>query len=208
MLSQLKNYPPKQLAAQLLCALFHPIFMAVVMSYLIMHGYALPMLVGRGAVGFVMGNVALVTIGVPLVFHLLLRVFGIYSSQRRRAEILSLGIFFLSLICCGAIFANVPIFFVLRKMFYAGTVACVVTLLFELFYPICYQLVALGAVLGIMWVLLYVGCSSLLYFFIGGVVVTGVVATARLYLSEYSAGHTLWAIPVGFLTTAMTFILL
>ena len=182
--------------------------MAVVMSYLIMYGYALPVLTTPELTRFVMGNVALVTIGVPLVFRVLIRLFGVEKAGSRRVSILSVGMFFLSLVCCGAIFAHAPMLFMLRKMFYAAALVCVVVLLFETFYPLCHQTVALSAVLGIMWVLLYVGGAQLLYYFIFGIVALGGVASARLYLSERSAGHTLWAIPIGAIGAALCFILL
>lgn len=203
-----KHYSLSQVAAHTLCWLFHPILMAVVMSYLVMYGYTLPVQTTPELTRFVMGNVALVTIGVPLVFRVLIQFFGVEKVGSRRVSILSVGIFFLSLVCCGAIFAHAPMLFMLRKMFYAAALVCVLVLLFETFYPLCHQTVALSAVLGMMWVLLYVGGANLLYYFIFGVVALGLVATARLYLSERSPGHTLWAIPVGALSSALMFIVL
>ena len=136
------------------------------MSYLVMYGYTLPVQTTPELTRFVMGNVALVTIGVPLVFRVLIQLFGVEKVGSRRVSILSVGIFFLSLVCCGAIFAHAPMLFMLRKMFYAAALVCVLVLLFETFYPLCHQTVALSAVLGMMWVLLYVGGANLLYYFI------------------------------------------
>lgn len=208
--STLQNITLSQLVARLCQLLFHPILMGVVMTYLIMYGYALPMRQASVELTrFVICNVALVTIGVPAIFRVLIRFFGVErSGGSYRVKVLSLGIFFLSLVCCGAIFANAPTLFILRKMFYAGAIVCVVTLLFELFYSLCYQTVALGAVLGIMWVLLYIGSTELLFHYIVLIVATGLVATSHLYLGEYRVGRVLWAIPIGFVVAALSFILL
>lgn len=205
---QSRHSTPARVAARILCGLFHPILMAVAMSYLIMYGHTLPVQTTPELTRFVMGNVALVTIGVPVVFLVLIHLFGVEKVGSRRVEILSVGIFFLSLVCCGAIFAHAPMLFMLRKMFYAAALVCVVVLLFEMFYPLCYHTVALSAVLGMMWVLLYVGAVNLLYFFLFGVVILGLVATARLFFSERSAGHILWSIPIGAVSAALLFILL
>lgn len=176
-----------RVAAQTISLLFHPLTMALWLAVLVMYGYASPLKFPFSLRYFVLGNVVICTLVIPYIFRLLLRLFGIVrrdGSAGRRVRVMCLIIWVLCYVCCGVIFAEVPLLFLLRKMLFLGAIVLLSALVAEFLAPLCWHTLSYGALMGYMWVLLFVGNVGLLYPFILFLVCGGLLMTARLYLSE------------------------
>lgn len=176
-----------ELFAKGVSLLTHPLMAGVWMTLLVMYGYASPLKFPHSIRSFVIGNLLITTVAIPLLFRMLLRLFGVLrrdSSGGRRVRVLSLLIDALCFASCGWMFASVPLLFLVRKMLYLCAIATLVVIAFEFFRPLSHHLVIYGILLGYMWVLLFVGNMSLLYPFIAGVLVAGLLITSRLYLTS------------------------
>lgn len=193
-------------AARLVSLLFHPLTMAVWMTLLVMYGFASPMKFPDVLRRFVISNVVVITIFIPLIFNLLLRLFGVVKRDAtggRKVAIMRLVIAALCYVCCGFMFAEVPLLFLLRKMLFLGSIVLLVALVTEFCYPISHHTLAFGTLLGYMWVLLFVGNMGLLYPFVVALVLGGLLVTSRLHLSELAPVRIYVALLGGVLIAVM-----
>lgn len=191
--------------AQGTTTLFHPLTMVGWVVAMVMFSLASPLAYPLPVRWFVMGTVVLMTIGIPLLFWLLVRLFGGRrkgEGMERRTSIMMLVLVALCYTCCGWVFDDIVVLYLVRKILYTSTAVVALLLLCELFYPLDYHTTALGALLGIMWMLLYVGNVELLVPFIVGIVVVGAVASSRLFLTEERVGAVVWGALVGFAFSA------
>lgn len=190
-----------QRAAEWLSLLFHPLTMMAWMVLFVMVGLASPLTYTLPIISYVVGTVIFMTLVVPCLFLWLLHLLGVTrrgENGERRTSIMMLVVVAVCYTCCGWVFDDVVVLFLIRKMLYSATGVVAMLLLFELFYPLCYHTTAVGAVLGMMWMLLVVGNYGLLYPFIAGIVVAGLLISSRLYLSKCSLGSAVWGLLLGF----------
>lgn len=198
-----------RLLAQGVTALFHPLTMVGWIVVMVMFSLASPLAYPAPVRWFVLGTVVLMTIGVPLLFWWLVRLFGARGkgqTMERRTSIMMLVLVAICYTCCGWVFDDVVVLYLVRKILYTSTAVVALLLLFELFYPLDYHTTALGALLGIMWMLLIVGNVGLLAPFIAGIVAVGAVATSRLYLTDCRVGSVVWGALLGFALSAVILI--
>ena len=114
----------------------------------------------------------------------------------------------LCLVGCGAVFAKFMILFVVRKVLYTAAVVTLVLMIVEYLWPLNYHLVAVGALLAVEWVLLFVGNVALLWPFVATIVVAGVLWSAQLYLAQLPPKQICWSLPIGLAVGIATFMLL
>ena len=110
--------------------------------------------------------------------------------------------------CCGWVFDDIVVLYLVRKMLYTATAVVALILLFELFYPLDCHTTALGSLLGMMWVLLLVGNVMLLIPFIIGIVAVGLLATSRIYLTGCRVGSVAWGALLGFALSAVLLVVI
>ncbi len=204
--------PIHTLVAQAISLLLHPQTMVLWMSFMAMFG-----LVGRLSYPspvrwYVVGTVLFMTIFVPCLFLWLLRLFGVSKRSdvngARHTRLMMLVVMAVCYTCCGWVFDNVPVLFLIRKVLYTATAEVAMLLLFELFYPLDYHTTALGALLGMMWMLLLVGNTALLTPFIIGIVAVGLLATSRIYLTGCKVGSVGWGALLGFALAALMLVVI
>lgn len=198
-----------RLLAQGVTALFHPLTMVGWIMVMVMFSLASPLAYPAPVRWFVLSTVVLMTIGVPLLFWWLVRLFGARGegqTMERRTSIMMLVLVAICYTCCGWVFDDIVVLYLVRKILYTSTAVVALLLLFELFYPLDYHTTALGALLGIMWMLLIVGNVGLLAPFIAGIVAVGAVATSRLYLTDCRVGSVVWGALLGFALSAVILI--
>lgn len=191
--------------ARTLSLLLHPMTMVLWMSFVALFGLVGRLTYPSAVRWYVVGTVAFMTIFIPCLFLWLLRLFGgtkrAYSTPRH-TRIMMLVAVAVCYTCCGWVFDNVVVLYLVRKMLYTATAVVALLLVFELFYPLSYHTTALGALLGMMWMLLLVGNTALLTPFIIGIVAVGLLATSRLYLGGCSLGGAVWGALLGFALSA------
>lgn len=200
-----------RILAQTLSFLCHPLAMVVWLAFVTMFGFVGRLTYPASLGWYVVGTVAFMTVAVPCLFVLLLRFFGVRKSgegDSRRTRIMMLVVMAVCYTCCGWVFDDIVVLYLVRKMLYTATAVVALILLFELFYPLDCHTTALGSLLGMMWVLLLVGNVALLTPFIIGVALVGALATARLYLTDCRVGSVAWGALVGFVLSAILLIVI
>lgn len=190
----------------------HPLLVTLWMALLVVSGSASGLNYPPVIQAYVLSNIIFMTLVIPLVFLFLLRLFGRRPKAEetiagRRERVMMLAVVALSALGCGWIFADVMVLFLLRKMLYTAAAVALIVLIFEFFYPLDHYTTAFGALLGMVWVLLYVGTTSLLAPFIVGIVLCGLLFSSRLYTSQERVGSILWGLVIGALFSAIIFIL-
>ncbi len=198
-----------RLLAQGVTTLFHPLTMVGWIVAMVMFSLASPLVYPLPVRWFVLGTVALMTIGVPLLFWWLVRLFGVRGkgdAVERRTSIMMLVLVALCYTCCGWIFDDIVVLYLVRKILYTATAVVALLLVCEFVYPLDCYTTSIGALLGMMWMLLVVGNVELLAPFIVGVVAVGAVATSRLYLTDSKVGAVVWGALLGFALSAVVLI--
>lgn len=198
-----------RLLAQGVTTLFHPLTMVGWIVAMVMFSLASPLVYPLPVRWFVLGTVALMTIGVPLLFWWLVRLFGVRGkgdAVERRTSIMMLVLVALCYTCCGWIFDDIVVLYLVRKILYTATAVVAFLLVCEFVYPLDSYTTSIGALLGMMWMLLVVGNVELLAPFIVGVVAVGTVATSRLYLTDSKVGAVVWGALLGFALSAVVLI--
>lgn len=194
------------LLAKAISLLFHPLMMALWMTILVMWGYASQLRFPMELRRFVVTNVAITTILIPLIFNLMLRLFGVERGgvpNGRKVVTMRLLIAALCYACCGFMFTNVPLLFLVRKMLYLGAIVLLLAFVMEFIRPLAHHPLAYGALLGYMWVLLFVGNMGLLYPFMILLIVGGLLLTSRLYLTDDSPRHLYFSLMIGTLVSVV-----
>lgn len=197
--------------AQGVSLLFHPLTMVVWMSLGVMFGLVGPLSFPASVGWYVCGTVAFMTLVVPLLFVLLLRLFGASDPARRgerHARVIMLVVMAICYTCCGWVFDDIVVLYLMRKVLYTSTAVVLLLVVFEFFYPLNYHTTAMGALLGMMWVLLLVGNISIFAPFVVGIVVVGLLATSQLYLTDCKLGSVVWGALLGFLLAALILIMI
>lgn len=199
------------LLAQGISLLCHPLTMAVWMALATMFGLAGPLSYPMPVRWYVVGTVTFMTLIVPCLFVWLLRLFGVMhhgEGDTRRLRIMMMVVMAVCYTCCGWVFDNVAVLFLVRKILYSATAVVFLLVVCEFFYPLSCHTTALGALLGMMWMLLYVGNTALLVPFIIGIVAVGLLATARLYLTGCRVGSVAWGALLGFALSAIMLVVI
>lgn len=197
--------------ARALSLLLHPMTMVLWMSFVAMFGPVGKLTYPAPVRWYVVGTVAFMTIVVPCLFVGLLRLFGARRSgeaRTRHTRITMLVVVALCYTCCGWVFDNVVVLYLVRKMLYTATAVVLLVAVFEFFYPLSHHTTALGALLGMMWMLLLVSNTALLTPFIIGIVAVGVLATSRLYLTDCTVGSVVWGALLGFGLAALMLVVI
>lgn len=184
--------------------------MVVLMSLFVMCGWASPLNFPPQLSTFVVLTVAFMVIGIPLACYGLMHLLGIggkdESGERRRRRLMFLVV---ALCCagCGRIYSGVIVLFLMRKVLYAASLLTVVLWLFELIFPLSKTSFGSGALLAMMWMLLYVGNLALLVPFGIMVIVAGLLATLHIYLFHTPLWRQMLSLLLGFAFGAVIFIM-
>lgn len=189
----------------------HPLLMPMLTTVLLMSFYPASASALLPVKLFVYRTVLLMTCLMPVAFMLLLRTFGVlksFSLGTREERALPLLAAMLCCVGCGWIFADIGALLVVRKGLYTFAVCFGVAFVVNFFWQISLCTLALGAALGMLWVMLYVGTSPLFVPFVVLLVLEGCLASARLALGKHTPAQ-VWAGALGgFIIALIMFILL
>lgn len=197
--------------AKAVSLLFHPLLLPLYATVIVVYGEATSVSYMESLKPFVVMSVAGMTVGTPIAFWLILRCFGVVArkgSDRGRVRILMLFAMEMCLLGCGGVFAKFVMLFVVRKLLYTAALVVALLLITEKLWPLSHHTTAMGALLGVEWVLLYVGNVGLLWPFIATIVATGAVCSARLSVASHSPLQIYGGLALGIAVGFATFILL
>lgn len=197
-----------RLGAEGVSLLLHPYGIALWMTLMIMCGWASPLDFPSNVQVYVVVNVVFMTILVPLVFGLLLRRVGkrVVDGGQRRRRLMQLGVLALCYGACGWMFDDIVVLFLVRKVMYTLSFVTLLTLCLEFYRSVSYRMVAMGALLAMMWMLLYVGNVALLVPFVLFVLGCGLSFSARLYLGGDSPYELIVGLLLGLVSALIIFV--
>ena len=191
--------------------LLHPLVMPLLATIVVVYGNATSVAYVPTLKPFVVWSVAGMTLATSIVFWLIVRFLGAKGGGRgdeRKMRRMMLLATELCLVGCGSVFAKFAMLFVVRKVLYTAAVLVAVLWIMEWLWPLCHHSAAIGAVLSVEWVLLYVGNVGLLWPFIATILAAGVVCSARLALAKEPSVRVYVGLLVGIAVGFATFILL
>lgn len=191
--------------------LLHPLVMPLLATFVVVYGNATSVTYVPTLKPFVVWSVAGMTLATPIVFWLIVRFLGAKGgsvTDERKMRRMMLLATELCLVGCGSVFAKFAMLFVVRKVLYTAAVLVAVLWIMEWLWPLCHHSAAIGAVLSVEWVLLYVGNVGLLWPFIATILAAGVVCSARLALAKEPSVRVYVGLLVGIAVGFATFILL
>lgn len=180
------------------------------MAVMVMLGLASPLTYPTPVKLYVVATVAFTTLFIPVLFGWLLRIFGVRKrgSDVRRTRLFTMLMMAVCYASCGWIFEDIVVLFLMRKILYTFTAVTAVVALFEFIYPLSLHTSMFGAVMGMMWMLLVVGNVALLLPFIIGIVLVGLLISARLALTDCRVGSAVWGALIGFAISALTLVVI
>ena len=176
----------------------HPLLMAVWCVAFIMATDATSLVYTPQVKMFVIGAVFGMGCVVPLLVWAVMVLFGVAgpTDEMLKGPKSGLVCFLvaISLLGCGGVFADFGLLFIIRKVVNTLAIVWIVECALQVVWPLSPHTTTLGAVVGIWWILLYVGNVALLPAFVGSIVATGALCTARIHLNPTTSP---WRIIIG-----------
>lgn len=190
--------------------IMHPMLLPLYMAVLILTLGAMPVAITGRGVWYVLRVIVADTVIVPVVSIALLRWTGRipdFSLSSRRSRVIPLAVVVICYGCCGWIFAELPSLFILRKALFAAAAATAVDFVVNFFWQISLHLTGWGAAIAVIWVLVYAGYSQLVVPLAAMVLLSGFLASARLYMGKHTPLQVAVGFAVGFAVALTVFLL-
>ncbi len=165
----------------------HPALVALWMVVMTMVGWASPLDYPKNVQLFVIGNTAFITLLMPVAFLWLQRVLIRHRGGEmtlRRGRVSQLAMMVVSYVACGWMFDEIVVLYLVRKVMYTLAVVAFVVLAMEYVRPLSHHTALFGALVGMIWMLLYVGNVALFTPFVAAILCGGLLLTSRLMLGE------------------------
>lgn len=176
----------------------HPLLMAVWCVAFIMATDATSLVYTPQVKMFVIGAVFGMGCVVPLLVWAVMVLFVVAGPTEEMLKGPKSGLVCflvaMSLLGCGEVFADFGLLFIIRKVVNTLAIVWIVECALQTVWPLSPHTTTLGAVVGIWWILLYVGNVALLPAFVGSIVATGALCTARIHLNPTTSP---WRIIIG-----------
>ncbi len=163
------------------------------------------------AKGYLVWVVVLYTILIPSLALGVLRSLGRLSSYRvdnRRERLLPLLVGAICYVLCAITVAQIPSAAFLRKFMIAAACCEVMCLVVSLGWKISLHLTGMGAAVAMLVILNIVGNGNLFLPLVVAVLLTGALASARLYLGCHNGRQILAGFCGGFLVTLLAVLFL
>lgn len=191
-------------AARAISMVFHPFLQPVYVMCLLMGGRAFAAVYTPEARIYIAAVVTLYTLILPALIIGLLKSTGRLQSLRLdqpRERILPLAAGAVCYIVCAVTVGRIPSADIIRRMMLAGACCETVCLLVTLRWKISLHMAAAGGCTAILMMLYIAGLESLLPAFAAAIVVSGMLASSRLYLGRHNLMQTAAGFAAGFFVT-------
>ncbi len=171
----------------------HPFLLPLYAVLLLFETRLIPVYVADGMKHYLLGLVVLNTLLIPAVAVGLMRLFRLIpdlSLSRRRDRI---PVLFIVALCdgiCGWLLKDVEGVFLLRKFVFAAMGCAIFAFGVNLHWQVSLHMTAAGGMVGVLMILLFGGFDLLSIPFCLTVLLSGALASARLYLGKHSPAQT------------------
>lgn len=199
------------MASRTVSTVFHPFLMPTYLLALLFFGRTAFALYSLRFKIYIAGVVLLYTLVIPALSVALLRLSGRISSLRldkRDERILPLAICALCCIICAMTIRRIPSAILLRRIMLAAACCQILCLAVSRFWKISLHLTAAGGFVAVIAVLGFAGTGRLTTALAAAIVVSGMLASARLYLGEHNLRQVAAGFAGGFITAAVSLLLL
>lgn len=172
--------------------LLHPFFVPVYMMLALFATGLVPLYVSSAMKHYLFGLIGISTVCIPAMSIIILRLFRIipdYSLSTRHDRMLPLLLVALCYGMCGWILKDVQMVFILRRCIFAAMGCVAFAFVVNFFWQISLHMTAMGGALGVVFILLYGGYVNLIWVFCIGIVLAGLLGSARLYLGRHTIGQ-------------------
>ncbi len=190
--------PISHTVARAVSLALHPLLMAVWCVAFIMATDATSLVYTPQVKMFVIGAVFGMGCVMPLLVWAVMVLFGVAgpTDEMLKGPKSGLVCFLvaMSLLGCGGVFADFGLLFIIRKVVNTLAIVWIVECALQAVWQLSPHTTTLGAVVGIWWILLYVGNVDLLPAFVWSIVATGALCTARIHLNPTTSP---WRIIIG-----------
>lgn len=180
---------------KIISVIFHPIFMPVYLAFLIVAYVpnSFPELFGR-KYNMHMMMIAILMVGFPLISLAIMKALGMIKSfsmknvKERFIPMIAVATYYLWTFMMfkpdsKTAFATDP---VLSNMILGTVVSIFLAFFFNSFYKISMHAIAAGGMLGVIMNIMPLASYNMTFILIGGIILAGLISTARLYLKEHT----------------------
>lgn len=177
--------------------LFHPLLIPVWILALAFGSGVLPIHLSAEVRIYLLALVVVNTLLIPVASIVLMKLFRLipdYSFATRHDRLFPLLITALCYGLCAWVLGSSPMLFLLRRMMFASMLCVLFAMLVTLRWQVSLHMTAIGAVTGMIFILLVAGYTDLIWLFCGAILGAGLLASARLYLDK----HTPAQVGIGF----------
>lgn len=185
--------------SRLISLLLHPFTLPLYLLLLFFYGNSIVSFAQSKLKIFFIAIILLNTSFIPAIFMSLLRSSGFMryvSLEERYQRALPLAVAAVSYALCAYIIPYSFFILVIKRFLIAGTVCIVFTLAVSWFWKISVHMVAMGALLAMIFAIEISGVGRMMTAFIVFILLSGMLASARLYLGK----NNLTQVGVGFLS--------
>ena len=181
--------------ANIISIVFHPIYMPVYMSYVIVHFLPqyFPLLHGKHY-NIMLGMLAMLMVGFPLISIAIMRGLGMIQSfkmedsKERFIPMIAVATFYLWAYfmykpTSKMVFSSDPM---LANMILGSVIGVFFAFIFNSFYKISFHTIAAGAFVSLVVSILPYSSFDMTLLLIASILIAGAVASARLYLKEHT----------------------
>ncbi len=188
----------RKVCARAISMAMHPFLLPVYMTALLVYTNLIPFAVPDELDNSVFLVVTMNLLVMPAFCIMILKVCGLISNwslSTRKERILPLLIVAISYACSAWVFSDLLPLFLIRRFMLSAFGCVVFAAILNLFWQVSLHLTGAGGAVGILFVLVMIGYGNLLSLFCLLALLTGALASARLYLQK----HTPAQVAVGFL---------
>lgn len=192
-------------------ALLHPVVVPVYMLALLMYGGLLLSYAGPQARLYFISVIVLNTVIVPAICILLfnrLRFWRENPDSDFRERILPMIVMLICYTACLIMIKEAPFAYPVKKMLQAGIGCVVFGLATTFFWPVSLHLIAQGAAVAFLGILVSSGAGNLIWVLCGSVALASSLASARLYLGRHDTAQVAAGFLGGFAITTLVIYLI
>lgn len=203
-----------KILAKIISILFHPVFVPVYLSFIIVefNPNKFPSLFGKHYV-VVMSMIVILMVGFPLVTLLIMRGLGMVSSfklsnvKERFIPMIAIATFYLWTFMMFKPNSNTiyDVGSLMSNMILGSIIAIFLAFFFNSFYKISLHSIGAGAMVGLIMNIMPNATYDMTIIFILSIIVAGAVATARLYLKEHTNKEVYMGLLVGYFAQFMAY---
>jgi len=209
-LYRIKNESPVQLLARSVSIVMHPLLIPLYGVLVLFYGNTLWAVAAPNLKMFFVKMIllnAMVVPGICITALILLKYTGNFATAGHRERVIPLTVAALCYLACLYILSDISIAFLFGRFMMATLAGTLVALIFSYFWKISVYMIGAGELFGLLLLLSISGYGAVLTLLILFTLLSGLLASARLYMGY----HTPLQIGIGFLVglvTAVTVMLL